>query len=85
MLLTPIANSRGSQSPSDLIICYKDSLNSLKAIFLMVIADYGERIQIGYNSQRKRLGAEPRRVTKAKCLLFSSHRADLQSPGTDGG
>ena len=42
--------------PSDLIICCKDSQNSVKAIILMVIADYGERIQVGYNSQGKRLG-----------------------------
>lgn len=38
-------------------------------------------MQIGYNSQRKRLRAEPRRVTKAECLLFFSRRAESAVSG----
>lgn len=71
--------------PSVLIIHWKDSQNLLKAVIILVMDYYRERIQIKINRGKKDLGQNPGKVPNSELLVISSpfSPGQLSIVGTD--
>lgn len=74
-LLTPTANLRGSPNHHHFIIHFGESQNSLKAIILILVTYYRERIEIKTSQGKKFIGWSPGKLqTQFPGLSFHAIR-----------